>query len=184
MSPRAWRRSPKASSRGSTTDMTVTATVPCILSDELELFRESVRSFAETRLAPEYLDRALDDAFPWDVYRDLAGQGLIGLEVGAEHGGQDADHLAAGIACEEIARADFNAAYMVFSSTLSGGIIERFSPLAADLLPSIVRGEQKLCLGLTEPGSGSDAAAMTATAEPVSGGWRLRGEKTSMTGLP
>src|SRR5262245_36060478 len=112
MSPRAWRRSPKAASRGST-DMAVTATVPCILSDELELFRESVRSFAETRLAPGYLDRTLDDAFPWDVYRALAGQGLIGLEVGAEYGGQDADHLAAGIACEEIARADFNAAYMV-----------------------------------------------------------------------
>ena len=161
-----------------------TAAVPCILSDDLELFRETVRSFATARLADGYLDRALSDAFPWDVYRLLASQGLIGLEVGAEHGGQAADHLAAGIAAEEVARADFNAAYMVFSSTILGSLIERCSPLAPELLPRLVRGELKLCLGLTEPGSGSDAAAMTAVAEPVPGGWRLRGEKTSVTGLP
>jgi cyclohexanecarboxyl-CoA dehydrogenase len=165
--------------------MTVASTTaPCILGEELELFRESVRAFAQAKLAPGYLDRALSDEFPWDIYRSLAGQGLIGLEAGAEHGGQEADHLATGIAAEEVARADFNAAYMVFSSTLVGGIVERFSPLAAELLPAIVRGDLKLCLGLTEPGCGSDAAAMSAVADPVDGGWRLRGEKTSVTGLP
>jgi cyclohexanecarboxyl-CoA dehydrogenase len=161
-----------------------TSTVPCILSDELELWRESVRSFAQAKLAAGYLDRALSDEFPWDIYRLLAAQGLIGIEVGSEYGGQGADHLAAGLACEEVARADFNIAYMVFSSTLSGSILERYSPLASELLPRLVAGELKLCLGLTEPGSGSDAAAMSTTAEPVPGGWRLRGEKTSVTGLP
>lgn len=164
--------------------MTATSTdIPCILGDELEAFRESVRAFAQAKLAPGYLDRALSDEFPWDVYRELAGQGLIGLEVSAEHGGQDADHLAAGIACEEVARADFNAADMVFFGTLMGSIVQRFSPLAPDLLPALVRGELKICLALTEPESGSDAAAMSAVAEPVDGGWRLRGEKTSVTGL-
>ena len=162
----------------------VSSAAPCILADELEDFRESVRAFAQTRLAPGYLDRALSDEFPWDVYRELAGQGLVGLEVGAEHGGQEAEHLATGIACEEVARADFSAAYMVFSSTLLGSIIERFSPRAQDLLPGLLSGELKLCLGLTEPGSGSDAAAMAAVAEPVDGGWLLSGEKTSVTGLP
>jgi cyclohexanecarboxyl-CoA dehydrogenase len=161
-----------------------TSTVPCILSDELELWRESVRSFAQAKLAAGYLGRALSDEFPWDIYRLLAAQGLIGIEVGSEYGGQGADHLAAGLACEEVARADFNIAYMVFSSTLSGSILERYSPLASELLPRIVAGELKLCLGLTEPGSGSDAGAMSTVAEPVPGGWRLRGEKTSVTGLP
>ena len=74
--------------------------VPCVLSEEQELWRESVRAFAHSKLAPGYLHRALSDEFPWDVYRQLAAQGLIGLEVGADHGGQGADHLAAGIACE------------------------------------------------------------------------------------
>ncbi len=160
------------------------ATPPCILSDELELFRESVRAFAQSKLAPGYLDRALSDDFPADVHRLLAGQGLIGLEVAAENGGQGADHLAAGIACEEVARADFNAAYVVFSSTVEATLIERHSPLAAELVPAILSGDLHLCLGLTEPGSGSDAAAMSTVAQRVPGGWRLRGEKTSVTGLP
>jgi cyclohexanecarboxyl-CoA dehydrogenase len=158
--------------------------VPCVLSDELELFRESVRSFAGAKLAPGYLERALSDEFPREVFRDLVGQELIGIEVGTEHGGQGADHLAAGIACEEVARADFSAAYLVFSSTAEGGLIAAHSPLADELLPKLVRGELKLCLGLTEPESGSDASAMSTRAERVAGGWRLTGEKTSVTGLP
>src|SRR5260370_23511982 len=165
------------------TSRSTTRAIPCVLSEEIELFRESVRSFASAKLAAGYLERALSDEFPWDVYRLLAAQGLIGLEVGSEHGGQGADHLAAGIACEEVARSDFNAAYMVFSSTLTGSLVERHSPLAADLLPALLRGELKLCLGLTDPGSGSDAAAMATVAERVAGGWCLRGEMPSATGV-
>jgi cyclohexanecarboxyl-CoA dehydrogenase len=167
-----------------TTATGTAAPPPCILSDELEDFRESVRAFAQAKLAPGYLDRALSDAFPAEVHRMLAEQGLIGLEIAADRGGQGADHLAAGIACEEVARADFNAAYLVFSSTVEATLIERHSPLAGDLVPAILRGDLHLCLGLTEPGSGSDAAAMSTVAEAVEGGWRLRGEKTSVTGLP
>jgi cyclohexanecarboxyl-CoA dehydrogenase len=159
-------------------------TPPCILSDEHEAFRESVRSFAQARLAPGYLERALSDDFPADIYRQLAEQGLIGVEVSEENGGQGADHLAAGIACEEVARADFNAAYMVFSSTAEGLLIERHPAIAGELLPAMLTGKLKLCLGLTEPESGSDAGAMKAVAERVPGGWRLHGEKTSITGLP
>jgi cyclohexanecarboxyl-CoA dehydrogenase len=159
-------------------------TPPCILSDEHEAFRESVRSFARAELAPGYLDRALSDEFPTEIYLRLAAQGLIGVEVSEESGGQGADHLAAGIACEEVARADFNAAYMVFSSTAEGSLIERHPALAGELLPAMLAGKLKLCLGLTEPESGSDAGAMKAAAERVRGGWRLTGEKTSITGLP
>ena len=141
---------------------TTAAVLPCILSEELELFRHSVRSFGQRKLAPGYLERALSDEFPADVHHILAAQGLLGLEVSLEHGGAGADHLAAGIACEEIARSDFNAAYMVFSSSVEGSLIERHSSLADDLLPALLRGDLRLCLGLTEPGSGSDAAAMAA----------------------
>jgi cyclohexanecarboxyl-CoA dehydrogenase len=160
------------------------AGAPCVLSDELEQFRESVRGFAQAHLAGGYLERALSDEFPWAVHTRLAQQGLIGIEADPAYGGQGADHLAAGIACEEIARADFNAAYMVFSSTVTASLLQRHSPMASELLPAIVGGRLKICLGLTEPGSGSDAAAMAARADRIPGGWRLRGEKTSVTGLP
>ena len=72
----------------------------------------------------------------------------------------------------------------MFSSTVEATLIERHSPLAGELSPQLLAGELHLCLGLTEPGSGSDAAAMSTVAERVPGGWRLRGEKTSVTGLP
>lgn len=159
-------------------------TVPCLLSEELGDFRASVRHFATKELAPGYLERALSDEFPWDIYNKLAAQGLIGMEVSQAYGGQGATHLAAGIACEELARADFSAAYMAFNATVGGALLERHYRYAADILPSITDGSLKTCLALTEPGSGSDAAAMTAVAEKVPGGWRLRGEKTSITSLP
>src|SRR5205807_4509524 len=134
-------------------------------------FRESVRAFAQAKLAPGYLERALSDEFPSEVHELLVAQGLIGLEVAAGSGGQGADHLAAGITCEEVARADFNAAYLVLSSTVEATLIERHSPLADELIPAMLRGDLHLCLGLTEPGSGSDAAAMATVAERVQGGW-------------
>ena len=95
--------------------MIVTADVPCVLSDELELFRESVRSFAQTKLAAGYLERARCDEFPPGFYRELAAQGLIGLEVGRSTAGRPRIISRPGIAVEEIARADFNAAYLIFS---------------------------------------------------------------------
>ena len=162
----------------------ITTAVPCVLSDELEQFRASVRSFAEAKLAGGYLQRALSDAFPAEFSRELGAAGLLGLEVATEYGGQGADHLAAGIAVEEIARADFNAAYLAFNSTVTGSLLQRLSPQRSDVLQRLVRGELKVCLALTEPGSGSDAAAMSTLAKAAPGGWRLRGEKTSVTGLP
>src|SRR2546421_10673972 len=99
---------------------TETAGVPCVLSDELEMFRESVRSFARARLAPGYLERALGDDYPYDLVREMGAQGLLGMEVSPEHGGQGADSLAVGIACEEIARADFSLAYLALFATTSG----------------------------------------------------------------
>ncbi|MDA4109369.1 acyl-CoA dehydrogenase family protein [Mycolicibacterium holsaticum] len=152
----------------------------CILNDEYEMFRSSVRSFGES-IADGYRQRALKDEFPRDVYAQLAAAGLIGLGVSEAHGGQGADHLAQGIAVEELARADFSAAYLVFSAASSGALLERSCRQAHELLPRYVRGEIVTCLGLTEPGSGSDAAAMRTAAKPVDGGWQLRGEKTSVT---
>ena len=157
---------------------------PCLLSDELESFRDSMRCFGAAKLAAGYLDRALSDEFPSAIYELLAAQGLIGLEVAARHGGQGADHLAAGIACEEVARSDFNAAYMVFSSTVIGSLVQRHSRIAPAVLPALTGGSLHLCLGLTEPGAGSDAGAMKTIAKRVPGGWRLSGEKTSVTGVP
>ncbi|WP_067828577.1 acyl-CoA dehydrogenase family protein [Nocardia inohanensis] len=157
-----------------------TKPLTCILDEDYELFRDSIRAFGKT-IADGYHRRALSDEFPHDIYARLAAQGLIGLGVSEAHGGQGADHLAQGLAVEELARHDFSAAYLVFAGTSGGAFLERFSREADELVPRFLRGELKTCLGLTEPGSGSDASAMRTFAEEVDGGWRLRGEKTSVT---
>ncbi|MEU6702067.1 acyl-CoA dehydrogenase family protein [Pseudonocardia sp. NPDC046786] len=144
-------------------------------------FRQSVHRFSQDKLAAGYLERARSTAFFWDVYRLLGEHGLLGLGVSEANGGQGADLIAVGIACEEVARADFNVAFAMFNSAIAGGMLERnLQPaLRAEWLPGLISGELLTGLALTEPDSGSDAQAMRTRATKVDGGWLLNGEKTS-----
>jgi cyclohexanecarboxyl-CoA dehydrogenase len=162
--------------------MTTTQT-PSPSTDELELFRESTRAFAEARLARGAHERARTEAFPADAYAQIAQQGLLGLTVPEELGGQAADVLALGIACEEIARADFNLGYLVFGSAIAADLLARY-PQMAGVVGEIVSGQRIVALALTEPEAGSDANRLTTRADPVDGGWRLSGEKSSITLAP
>jgi cyclohexanecarboxyl-CoA dehydrogenase len=155
---------------------------PLLMTDEHEAFRESVRAFARERLAAGYLQRASSETFPAATARMLGAQELLSLAVSEENGGQGADEIAIGIACEELAWADFNACYLVFAATLTARLLERHCAAASSWLADMMRGESFIALALTEPGVGSDAAALTTRAERVEGGWRLHGEKSSITG--
>lgn len=155
---------------------------PLLATEEHELFRESVRGFARSRLANGYLERAESDEFQLEVSKMLGAQGLLGLLVSPEHGGQGADEIAVGIACEELGWADFNACYLAFSAAVCGRLLDEHCAVGAEWLPRVMDGTEFVALGLTEPGTGSDAAALTTRAERVEGGWRLYGEKSSITG--
>lgn len=159
-----------------------TRTHPLLATEEHDLFRESVRGFARSRLAAGYLQRAESDEFQLEVSKTLGAQGLLGLLVSPDHGGQGADEIAVGIACEELAWADFNACYLAFSAAVSGRLLDEHCAVGPEWLPRIMDGTEFVALGLTEPGTGSDAAALTTRAERVEGGWRLYGEKSSITG--
>lgn len=151
-------------------------------TDEQEDFRASVRSFAREELAPGYLRRARQDEFPWDVARRLGEQGLLGLRHSEDYGGTSAAHVTVGVAVEELAKADYNAAYLtLFTAAL--GEVARLLPdhIRFDLMPKVIAGEHVLALALTEPGAGSDAAAITARAVRVDGGYELTGEKVSIS---
>lgn len=150
---------------------------------EQEAFRAAVRDFAARELAPHYAadDRAgkLRAGLPGL----MAGMGLTGLRIPEHHGGQGADAVSVGIAAEETARADFNACYLVINSALISEIL-----LAAAteeqlhrFLPPIADGSSIPALLLTEPEHGSDAGALTMRAERDGDGWRLHGEKTSIS---
>lgn len=163
---------------------------PVLFSPEHEEFAQWVRDFAAP-YRDGYLDRANSDEFPWEPARKMAAQGLLGLGVSEENGGQGRlgealtkTHL--GIAHEELAYADFYLSQIAYTTNLTGPLLERFlaPDVAAPWVRGIVEGEHIVALGLTEPGSGSDAQAMRSRAVRADGGWLVSGEKTSITFAP
>ncbi|WKK12626.1 acyl-CoA dehydrogenase family protein [Rhodococcus ruber] len=163
---------------------------PVLFAPEYEEFAQWVREFAAPH-AESYLERAHREEFPWDLAEKMAAQGLLGLGVSEENGGQGRigevltkTHL--GIAHEELAYSNFYLTQLAYTNNLTGPLLERFlaPEVAKDWVCGIVEGRHVVALGLTEPGSGSDAMAMRAKAEKVDGGWKLNGEKTSITFAP
>src|SRR5437588_345351 len=138
------------------------------LDEERESFRRELRRFATQRLAPHYQeDDRLGTARP-ELRRELAAMGLTGLRAPHEHGGQGADCLTTGIACEEVARADFNAAYYVLNAALVTDILiaNAGDEQRRRFIPPIVAAEHVPALCLTEPDHRSDAAHSTSTGCP------------------
>jgi cyclohexanecarboxyl-CoA dehydrogenase len=157
------------------------------LTEEQTALRDVVRSFARKELAPDYLERARRAAFPWEEHRKVASLGVLGLLAGPDWGGEDdPDFALCGIAMEELAYADFNISNCVLPPLIITSILRGHAPRAMqeEWIPRLVAGETMVALGLTEPGSGSDAAAMRTTAVRTGDGWRLNGEKTSITAIP
>jgi cyclohexanecarboxyl-CoA dehydrogenase len=156
-----------------------------LTEDQIDL-RDLVRGFARRALAPGYLERATSSRFPWEIHRQVAGLGILGLLAGPDHNPLDReDYVAAGLAVEELAYADFNVANAVIPVLLMSSLIARYAhPSARERwLKPLVSGETYLAFGLTEPHSGSDAGALRTTAVADGDGYVLSGEKTSVTML-
>lgn len=150
-----------------------------------EAFRRAVREFAAQRLAPHYQSGDRDGRLRPQLRSELAELGLLGLRVPERCGGQEASALATGAAIEEVARADLGAAYLVLLAALDAEILAGAAvpEHEAQWLADIASGRTLPALALTEPEHGSDAAAIALRAEPdgEGGGWRLNGEKTSVS---
>jgi alkylation response protein AidB-like acyl-CoA dehydrogenase len=154
------------------------------LPDDLVVIQRTVREFCEAEVKPRA--REWDDAerFPWDVVRQLGPLGIMGMTVPEELGGAGLGALAVAVVVEELARYDGSLALTVASHNgLGTGHILRFGTDAQKrrYLPPLASGERLAAWGLTEPGSGSDAAGMRATAVRRGDGWVLNGAKTFIT---
>lgn len=152
-------------------------------SDEQNDFRASVAAFARAKLAPHYAGDDRAGVLRPELHRDLVDQGIVGLRIPEEYGGQGADAVTTGIASEEIARADLNASYILLIASLVGEIIRAAGDdrQRQEWLPAIADGSALPCFCLTEPDHGSDAASIAVRAERDGNGWRITGEKTSIS---
>jgi len=154
------------------------------LSPEHELVRSTVREFAEDRVAPvaEELDR--EHRFPYELVRELAELGLMGMPFPEEYGGGGTDTLAYAIAIEELTRVDSSVAITVAAHTSLGTMpifLFGSEEQKREWLPQLASGEKLGAFGLTEPGAGSDAGATLTRAELRDGEWIVNGSKIFIT---
>lgn len=150
------------------------------LSDEHRMVQQMVRDFAQTEVAPiikEY-DRKQEMA-PFILPR-MAELGILGICFPLRYGGQGMDYISLGLACEELEAVD--STLRVVMSVHVGLNSMALLQWATEeqkmrfLLPQ-ARGEKIACFGLTEPGAGSDVAAIASTARRQGGNYVLNGEK-------
>ncbi|GAA2393894.1 acyl-CoA dehydrogenase family protein [Streptomyces glaucosporus] len=157
---------------------------------DLELSEEQA---AVRRLAKEFVDREIvPHAAEWDraesidraVVKALGDLGFLGLTIPEEYGGSGGDHLAYCLVTEELGRGD-SAVRGVLSVSL--GLVAKSIAAWGDeeqkrrWLPRLCSGEAIGCFGLTEPGTGSDAAALTTRARRDGGDWVIDGAKMFIT---
>jgi cyclohexanecarboxyl-CoA dehydrogenase len=151
--------------------------------EDQESFRQELARWAGKVLAPHYQSDDKAAVFRRQLALDMGAMGLTGLRIPEEYGGQAASAVVAGIAAEEVGRADFNAGYVIINTALISDIIVRNATdeQKAAWLPGIASGETVPCICITEPGHGTDAASLELKAVPTADGWTLHGEKTSIT---
>jgi alkylation response protein AidB-like acyl-CoA dehydrogenase len=154
------------------------------LSEEQALLRRSVREFAETEIRPYVMEWDNAQHFPHELLPKLADLGLMGIQFPEAHGGAAMSAVDYCICIEELARVDPSVSLSVAAHNgLGAAHIAMFaSPEQKErYLVPLARGERLAAWGLTEPGSGSDAAAMRTTAVRDGDGWVLNGSKAFIT---
>ncbi len=154
------------------------------LTPEQQQVRDLVREFATQEIAPGAAERDEHEELPLDIVKKLGELGICGVPIPEEYGGLGADAVTWALVIEELGRADSSVAVTVsVASGLAGGMVSRYGTheQRQRWLPPIAAGEMLAGFGLTEPGSGSDAAALRTKARLDGGEWVIDGSKSFIT---
>lgn len=154
------------------------------LTDEQRLLRKSVREFAESEIRPNVRTWDESQYFPKELLPRLADLGLMGIQFPEAVGGAGMSGVDYCICIEEIARVCPGIALSVAAHNgLGAAHISMFcnDEQKQNYLVPLAKGDKLAAWGLTEPGSGSDAAAMRTTAVKEGGCWVLNGSKAFIT---
>jgi hypothetical protein len=154
------------------------------LTAEQQVLRETIRSFAEEKIAPHV--REWDDAcrFPKEIFAELGEMGVMGAIFPEEYGGAGMSYVDYVLIIEELSRIDPSVGIGVaaHNSLCSNHIYLAGTPEQRErFLTPLAQGKKIGAWALTEPGSGSDAAGLRTFAERKDGGWVLNGSKTFCT---
>ncbi len=155
--------------------------------EDLDLLRETVRSFASDRIAPRASAIDEKNEFPRDLWPELGELGLLGITVESEFGGSELGYLAHVIAMEEISRASGSVGLSYGAhSNLCVNQLRRWGndEQRRRYLPKLCSGEYLGALAMSEAGAGSDVMSMRTSAVRDGDEWVLNGAKMWITNAP
>jgi len=161
---------------------------PGMDEDTFGQFAEQLTRYVEERLIPAEGEMIENDRIPPEIVDEMRDMGLFGISVPEEYGGAGLNMTQYARVVNIMSRAApafrsiFSINVGMFASALKNGATEA---QRAEWYPKLAEGKIA-CFGLTEPGSGSDSAAMqtTATPDPDGNGWILNGTKRYITNAP
>lgn len=146
--------------------------------------RDLARDYARRRVAPAARDNDAHERFPTDLLGEMAGLGLMGVNVAASHGGAEAGAVAYSLAMMEVAEADASVAVTMAVTNMVAETIMRFGSeeQKQTYVPQLCDGSYVAgAFALSEPHAGSDPGAMRTTARKRDGHYVINGEKQWIT---
>lgn len=154
------------------------------LSEEQQAIFDMAFAFGQEEIAPHARAWEAAGTIPRDLWPKVAALGLGGIYVSEDYGGSGLSRLDATLVFEALAMACPAVGSFLSIHNMCGGMIDKFgSPeTKARFLPKLCSMETIFSYCLTEPGSGSDAAALRTRAEAVPGGYKLNGTKAFISG--
>ena len=150
------------------------------LTAEQRLIQETVRAFVDERVLPVAIENDIHHRLDMSLIEGMAELGILGIVIPEEYGGAGLDYVSEALACEEIERGE--AAFRTLISVhvgLNSSSLLRYGTEEQKqryLVPQ-AKGEKLGCFGLTEPGAGSDVAAMRTSARREGDTYVLNGQK-------
>ena len=154
------------------------------VSEEQQAIFDMARDFGQSRIAPFAREWEAAGTIPKQLWSEIAQLGFGGLYVPEDYGGAGLSRLDGTLVFEALAMACPSVASFLSIHNMCGGMIARFgsAEVRERWLPGLCSMETIFSYCLTEPGSGSDAAALRTRAERVPQGWRLNGTKAFISG--
>jgi butyryl-CoA dehydrogenase len=159
------------------------------LTEEQQMFRETVYKYAKNEIVDLCEEADLNAEFSTEIWQKLGAMGLLGLPFPEEYGGSGADVVTCCIAGEALGHAGVDSGHTLAMGAHTYLCTDTLYQHATEeqkqrYIPKLATGEWIGCMGLTEPGAGSDAASMQATAVKKGDRWILNGSKTFITNAP
>ncbi len=154
-----------------------------LFSDEHQMFRDQVRRFAETEIAPHHDAWEKAGQVPRDVWRKAGELGMLCSSMPEEYGGGGVDRLYSVIVMEELARVGATGPGFGLHSEIVAPYINRYGSedQKRDYLPKMARGEIIGAIAMTEPGTGSDLQSVRTSARKDGNELVVNGSKTFIT---